>query len=74
MLEVAPFSVNISRPPHHQTQTPDTPKPMPPWPLEPRPADLYTGDQKILLLGEGDFSFALSLARRFGGVVQAAHV
>ena len=66
-LLVSPFSVNISRPPpHHQTRTPDTPEPMRPWPLEPRPADLYTGDQKILLLGEGDFSFALSLARRFG--------
>jgi 25S rRNA (uracil2634-N3)-methyltransferase len=41
-------------------------EPTQPWPLEPRPAELYTGDQKILLLGEGDFSFALSLARRFG--------
>ena len=65
-LLVSPFSVNISRPPPHQTRTPDTPEPMRPWPVEPRPADLYTGDQKILLLGEGDFSFALSLARRFG--------
>ena len=31
--------------------------------LQPRPDSLYKGNKKIILLGEGDFSFALSLAR-----------
>jgi hypothetical protein len=35
--------------------------------MAPRRCGLFNSDQNILLVGEGDLSFALSLARKFGG-------